>query len=156
MLEINDPPHHWHAAKFILSIKERHTLTQSAVNCVVSSTTSLMSSINLGIVNELKMNHEVPDNVMQLLESKFNGIESIFSHVSTAYQQRRYFKEEFNKIVRSRSACLYEINIKLHNYRNLFAHILALEMFGKEELQSGDVVSRKYRTHFSIYHFWIH
>ena len=81
---------------FILSIKERHTLSQSAVNCVISSTTSLMSSVNHGILNELKLNHEVPDDIVQ---HKFKGIDSLFSGLSTAYQQKRYFKEEFHKIV---------------------------------------------------------
>ena len=96
--EINEPPHHWHAAKFILNIKERHTLSQSAVDCVINSATSLMSSITFGILNELKS--EVSEDVMKLLEQKFNGIESIFSELSNAYQQRRYFRQEFHKIVR--------------------------------------------------------
>ena len=58
-----------------------------------------MSSVNQGILRELKLNNEVPENVMQLLENKFKGIDSLFSGLSTAYQQRRYFKEEFHKIV---------------------------------------------------------
>lgn len=99
MLEIDDPPQNWHAAKFILSIKERHTLSQSAVDCVISSTTSLMSSVTQSILSELKVNHEIPENIMELLENKFKGIGSIFSGISTAYHQRKYFKEVFHKIV---------------------------------------------------------
>ena len=58
-----------------------------------------MSSVNHGILNELKLNHEVPDDVVQLLENKFKGVDSLFLGLSTAYQQKRYFKEEFHKIV---------------------------------------------------------
>jgi hypothetical protein len=58
-----------------------------------------MSSVNQGILSELKLNEEISDNVIQLLESKFKGIDSLFSELSTAYQQRRYFREEFHKIV---------------------------------------------------------
>ena len=94
-------PQHWYAAKFILSIKERHTLSQSAVDCVLSSTTSLMSSVYQGILSELKQGDDIPENVIQLLESKFESesVESLFAGLSTAYQQRKYFKEEFHKIV---------------------------------------------------------
>lgn len=104
---INDPPQHWHAAKFILSIKERHTLSQSDIDCVISSTTSLMSSVYSGILSELKMDHEVPENLVYLLEEKFKSIESIFLGISTAYQQRKYFKDVFHKIV-SKHTCMYK------------------------------------------------
>ena len=97
---IIDPPHHWHAVKFILGIKERHTLSQSAVDCIISSTTSLMSSIYQGVLTDLKMSHEVPVNIMQLLKNKLKNVESLFCGLSTAYQQKRYFKDEFHKIVR--------------------------------------------------------
>lgn len=65
-----------------------------------------MSSITFSIINELKIDHEIPEDVIQILEQRFSGIESIFSGLSTAYQQRKYFKEEFNKIVCSEVACI--------------------------------------------------
>ena len=89
MLEVIDPPHHWHAAKFILSIKERHTLSQSAINCVISSTTSLMSSQNSRILSEIKREYELnPENVMELMENKaqiqsFQGYQLHISKEST-------------------------------------------------------------------------
>ena len=58
-----------------------------------------MSSINHGILNELKMNHELPDDMMQLVENKFKSVNSLFTGLATAYQQQRYFREEFHKIV---------------------------------------------------------
>ena len=58
-----------------------------------------MSSVNQGILSELKLNDEIPDNVIQTLENKFKGIGSLFSEFATAYQQRKYFKEEFHKIL---------------------------------------------------------
>ncbi len=95
-----DPPQQWHSAKYILSVKERHTLSQCAVDCVVRSTTSLISSITTGILNELRINHDIPENIMQLLQTKFQSAESsLFSGISTAYQQRKYFRKEFNKVV---------------------------------------------------------
>lgn len=100
LLAIKDPPQHWYAAKFILSIKERHTLSQRTVDCVISSTTSLMTSVYHKILSELRISQEVPESVMQLLEDKFEGMEDIFSGLSTAYQQRKYFRKEFHKIVR--------------------------------------------------------
>lgn len=58
-----------------------------------------MSSVYQGITSELKQGDAIPENVMQLLESKFESVESLFAGLSTAYQQRKYFKEEFHKIV---------------------------------------------------------
>jgi hypothetical protein len=100
---IEDPPQHWYAAKFILSIKERHTLSQCAVDCVISSATSLMASVNHKIINELRMSCEVSDSVMQQIENKFEGMKDIFSGLSTAHQQRKYFRKEFHKIVSGNS-----------------------------------------------------
>ena len=96
---IEQLPLHWYAAKFILNIKERHTLSQSAVDCVLNSTTTLMSSVYHGILSDLQNSGDIPENVMQLLQSKFENVESLFSGLSTAYQQKKYFKEEFHKIV---------------------------------------------------------
>ena len=107
LIDIESPPLHWHAAKFILSIKERHSLSQSAINCVTSSTVSLMMNVNQGILNEMTMDPEVPDHVVRLLHNKFGAIESsLFSRLSTAYQQRTYFKDTFLKIVRSIHVCM--------------------------------------------------
>lgn len=107
ILDIDGPPRHWHAAKFILNIKERHTLSQCAVDCITSSATSLISSVNDGILSELKENHEVPENVVKVLENKFESVETIFSGLSNAYQQRKYFREDFHKIVSQWYTCMH-------------------------------------------------
>ena len=97
-IDVESPPLHWHAAKFILSIKERHSLSQSAINCVTSSAVSLMMNVNQGILNEMRMDPDVPDHVVRLLHDKFGAVESsLFARVSTAYQQRTYFKDTFKR-----------------------------------------------------------
>ena len=58
-----------------------------------------MLSVYQAVLTDLKRNDEVPDNILQLLRNKLNGVESLFSGLSTAYQQKRYFKDEFHKIV---------------------------------------------------------
>lgn len=57
-----------------------------------------MSSVYQGILSELKQGDGIPQNVMQILKSKFESVESLFSGLSTAYQQRKYFKDDFHKI----------------------------------------------------------
>ena len=66
-----------------------------------------MTSINQSILNELKIDHEVPDHILQLLHNKFKFVESsLFSRLSTSYQQRMYFKDVFRKIVRFIRVCV--------------------------------------------------
>ena len=61
-----------------------------------------MSSVHHGILRDLQNSGDVPENVMRLLESKIENVESLFSGLTSAYQQKKYFKEEFHKTV---SAC---------------------------------------------------
>ena len=153
--QANEPQqlfHQWHAAKFILSIKERHTLTQSAVDCVIESTLSLMSSVNMGILNELKITERIPENLMHLLEQKFDVTESLFSELLTSHQQRKYFKQKFHKIVRARIAVLDYV-LSYIFYRNQLAQCLVVDTYGKEVLQSIGEGLKELKTHSSIYHF---
>lgn len=72
-----------------------------------------MSSVLTGVLNELKLDVEVPQNVLHLLEKKFKNVESLFSGLSTVYQQRKYLKEKFHKIV---STCTYTTLHKMIQY----------------------------------------
>ena len=58
-----------------------------------------MSSVNMRILHELEVDHAVSEDVMQLLQDKFSSVEYIFTGLSTAHQQDKYFKEKFHKIV---------------------------------------------------------
>ena len=70
-----------------------------------------MMNVNHGILNEMRSDPEVPDHIVRLLHNKFKGVESsLFSRLSTAYQQRMYFKDTFQKIVRS-IQCMYEFSL---------------------------------------------
>lgn len=91
----------WHAAVFILSIKEQHMLTQAAVDRVISSTSTLISRLNRGIVQDLEQAYSgvVPDSIMSEITSRVQCTESIFSGISTAYEQKKFFKETFNVVV---------------------------------------------------------
>ena len=91
----------WHAAVFILSIKEQHMLTQAAVDRVISSTSTLISRLNRGIVQDLEQAYGgvVPDSIMSDITSRVQRTESIFSGISTAYEQKKFFKETFNVVV---------------------------------------------------------
>ena len=91
----------WHAAVFILSIKEQHLLTQSAVDRVISSTTTLISRMNQGILHDLQQTCRdvVPEDMMAAIQSRVKRTESLFAGISTAYEQKKFFKDCFNLVV---------------------------------------------------------
>ena len=88
----------WHEARFILSIKERHGLSQAAVDQVLSSTTELVSALLDGICSALKQ--ELPEEWMQLVEKRICETRTLFSDLSSPYFQEKYFKEKFHLVVR--------------------------------------------------------
>ncbi len=88
----------WHAAKFILSVKERHCLTQPAIDTIMSSTTLLFEAVIDNALNEIQDSRENNQMVSTLLQTK---VKSLFSQVATSYLQKKYFNEVFHKIVSS-------------------------------------------------------
>ena len=88
----------WHEAAFILKIKEQYVLSQVAVDQVLSSTKILMSEVLSEMLDSVR--DRVPTDTMQLLEEKVTGTnQSLFSGLSTAYLQQKYFKQHFKLIV---------------------------------------------------------
>ena len=49
----------WRAATYIMEIKEKHLLSQAAVDTVISSTTSLVNGLLQGVLTELR--EELPE-----------------------------------------------------------------------------------------------
>lgn len=86
----------WHEARFILSIKERHVLSQAAVDQILSSTTTLVSSLldnitfGLGSINQ---------EVVTLVEERVDQAKTMFLGLSTEYMQQKYFSKNFQLVV---------------------------------------------------------
>ena len=83
------PPIKWRAASSILSIKERHLLSQAAVDTMVSSTTSLVGTIFDDVLTELR--EGLPDETLTALEGKVKeGLFSVqpFEGLETAHLQK--------------------------------------------------------------------
>ena len=96
-----DVPLKWHAATFILSIREHHLLPQVAVDTVVSSTTSLMSNVLGDILHDLR--ESLPIEAVETLDRKaedglFNA-SHLFEGLSTPYLQKKFFKEHCHLVV---------------------------------------------------------
>ena len=99
----------WHEARFILSIKEEHVLSQVAVDQVRSSTMTLVSSLLDNITSDLRSKD--PGEVVRLVEQRVHEAKTMFSGLSTSYQQRKYFSENFNLVVRT--YVVYKAHIRL-------------------------------------------
>lgn len=74
----NEQPEHceaieddWHEAKYILSVKEKHVLSQVAVDEIIGCTKSLVSDILTEVVDAAQ--GRVPPNSLKLLQSKITG-----------------------------------------------------------------------------------
>lgn len=88
----------WHEATYVLNIKEKYVLSQVAVDQVLSSTKTLVSDILSQLLDDVRSS--VPAATMQLLDNKAFQISSaLFSRISSASMQKKYFKQHFNLIV---------------------------------------------------------
>ena len=94
-----ETPQQWHAARFILSIKEKHVLSQAATDTILFSTTELLSSLLDETLASLRQN--LPEEWMQLVQQQLSERRTLFSGLSTPYLQQKYFKEEFHLVVRN-------------------------------------------------------
>ena len=56
----------WRAAMYIMEIKEKHPLSQAAVDAVISSTTSLVNGLLQGVLAELR--EELPEEARKVLD----------------------------------------------------------------------------------------
>lgn len=91
------PSTKWRAASFILGIKEKHLLTQAAIDTVLTSTTSLVDGLLQDFVAELREN--LSEEAKAVLDEKVQGCLQPFSGLETAYLQKKYFRESFNLLV---------------------------------------------------------
>ena len=92
----------WRAATYIMEIKEKHLLSQAAVDTVISSTTSLVNGLLQGALAELR--EELPEDAKKVLDQKAQeGSFDLqpFSGLETAYLQNKYFRECFKLVVSS-------------------------------------------------------
>ena len=85
-----DVPAGWHEAEFILKIKEQYSLTQVAVDQTVASTKMLMKDVFSSVLDSLKKH--LTAETMSLLSERMNTAStSLFSGLSSAYLQNKYF-----------------------------------------------------------------
>ena len=89
----------WHEARFILSIKEKYVLSQAAVDAVLFSTAELFSALLDDTLASLRQ--DLPEEWMQLVQQRLTERRTLFSGLSTSYLQQKYFKEEFQLVVRT-------------------------------------------------------
>ena len=73
----------WHEARFILSLKEQHVISQAAVDHLISSTTTLVSSLLDNITANL--NSTDPHELLRVVDQRVCEAKAMFSGLSTAY-----------------------------------------------------------------------
>ena len=87
--DLAPPQMKWRAAAFLLNIKERHLLSQAAVDTMVSSSTSLVGGILDDVLAELR--GALPNEALPVLEKKVEeGLFSLkpFEGLEMAYFQK--------------------------------------------------------------------
>ena len=82
----------WLEARYILGLKERYSLSQAAVDYVVSSTASLMSTL----IDSITSKTIDPKQALAMITEK---AKSMFAGLSSAFRQRKYFVETFQLVV---------------------------------------------------------
>lgn len=98
------------SARFLLNLKERHKLTQVALDYILDAVTEL----NEVIVNKIKQN--VSRKIEELAQESIHDLTSIqsplndcfiptnpFLHLRTEYKQTKFYKEHFGLIVSNHS-----------------------------------------------------
>ena len=93
----------WHEARYILRLKEQCSLTQTAIDHVVSSTTTLMNTVLDSIIAGVSRDN--PQQAIAKVEERISGAKTVFTGLTTAYQQRKYFVETFKLIVSQLFCC---------------------------------------------------
>ena len=88
----------WHEARFILGIKEQHVISQAAVDHIVSSTTTLVSTLLDSITASVHSTD--PHELLKVIEERVCDAKAMFSGLSTSYQQQKYFVDNFHLVVR--------------------------------------------------------
>lgn len=100
----------WNAAKYILVLKEKHLLTQRALNATLESTKDLVNhvvdAVKRKLLNKLERNevniNEILAEEDDCLGEGENGIFDtcfLFDQLDSEYLQARFFKERFHLTV---------------------------------------------------------
>jgi hypothetical protein len=88
----------WHDAAYILNIKEKYILSQAAIDQLLSATAAFVTNILSDLLNEVC--DCVPIDILHKLEKKVRETnDTLFNGVSTAFLQRKYFKQHFGLVV---------------------------------------------------------
>ena len=91
-----------HVAKFLLCVKEKGRVTQSALDMVKDSTKNLLDEyfhmVKNALVTKLRsevgQQFELSHDVDRLFE-----VDKMFDELNTEYQQRAYYIDNFNLVV---------------------------------------------------------
>ena len=97
----------WNAAKYILTLKEKHGQTQTAVDSTLEVTNDLIEQVVNGVKRKLKAKlHNNGVNLDELLqddeddafypENDIFNTSFLFENVGTEYLQKKVFREKFD------------------------------------------------------------
>ena len=88
------------ASLFLLTVKERYQLTQSALDFITKQIQQMISfavdDIDTTIRNYLA---EQGLNKIPVLDQQLEALRNPFAHIQTEYLQNKYFRENFNLVV---------------------------------------------------------
>ena len=93
---------HRNVALYLLKLKEVHHLSQSAIDCVVAQTKSLLQqqmSLLRDSVNMELQQVSTQDDIQKRTDNAFQDMNDPFEHLSSAYMQEKYFREIFQLVV---------------------------------------------------------
>ena len=90
----------WHEAAFILTIKEKYAVSQVAIDHTLCAVNELVSAV-IKIVSA-KLKRELPTQSMDLVTQVISDTFPLFSDLSTAYLQMKFFRDTFNVVVSTR------------------------------------------------------
>lgn len=85
------------AARFLLTLKEKHKLTQVTLDFILSSVSRLITIISKKVKSSV-LERVKDSNIISLLDDCFLPVDP-FHNLKTEYQQMRFYKEYFNLIV---------------------------------------------------------
>ena len=94
---LSTPSQEWQEAAFILYIKEKHVITQAAIDTILPHANQLFSSLMARISKELRT--KLPREAMEVVEQAHSNVLPLFSNLSTRYRQLKYFREHFPLVV---------------------------------------------------------
>ena len=98
----------WHEARFILSIKEQHVMSQAAIDHVISSTTTLVSTLLNNITAYIHTSD--PQEILKIIDQRVcDAKATMFSGLSTSYQQQKYLVDNFHLVVRHKHGNMHNV-----------------------------------------------